>query len=428
MDINEKKNALIEKLNAPTPPERLAALSELKAMIDAGEITMTPRGTDINNHIHTIYSFSPYSPCKAVWLSCVAGLCTAGLMDHDSISGAKEFIKAGEIMGLPTTVGMEMRVSFRGTPLESRRINNPDQSGVAYMALHGVPHDAIDRVNEFMAPYREERNKRNRAMTARINEITAPMGITLDFDRDVLSLSRAEEGGSVTERHVLFGLAQAIIRKYGRGPAVLGFVRDKLGMSVSPRLEARLNDPENSHYDYDLLGILKSDTRFFYIDADAECMPVKAALEFADEIGAISAYAYLGDVAQSVTGDKRAQSFEDSYLDELFSIISELGFRAVTYMPSRNTEEQLERLRTLCERYALFQISGEDINSPRQLFICEALKNPKYSNLVDSAWALIGHENAATGDHSRGMFSKETLCDMPELDNRISHYSKLGKR
>ena len=72
-------------------------------------------------------------------------------------------------------------------------------------------------------------------------------------------------------------------------------------------------------------------------------MPVKAALEFADEIGAISAYAYLGDVAQSVTGDKRAQSFEDSYLDELFSIISELGFRAVTYMPSRNTEEQLER-------------------------------------------------------------------------------------
>ncbi len=331
-------------------------------------------------------------------------------------------------MGLPTTVGMEMRVSFRGTPLEDRRIINPDQSGVAYMALHGVPHDAIDRVNEFMAPYREERNKRNRAMTARINEITAPMGITLDFDRDVLSLSRAEEGGSVTERHVLFGLAQAIIRKYGRGPAVLGFVRDKLGMSVSPRLEARLNDPENSHYDYDLLGILKSDTRFFYIDADAECMPVKAALEFADEIGAISAYAYLGDVAQSVTGDKRAQSFEDSYLDELFSIISELGFRAVTYMPSRNTEEQLERLRTLCERYALFQISGEDINSPRQLFICEALKNPKYSNLVDSAWALIGHENAATGNHSRGMFSKETLCDMPELDNRISHYSKLGKR
>ena len=428
MDINEKKNALIEKLNAPTPPERLAALSELKAMIDAGEITMTPRGTDINNHIHTIYSFSPYSPCKAVWLSCVAGLCTAGLMDHDSISGAKEFIKAGEIMGLPTTIGMEMRVSFRGTPLEDRRINKPDQSGVAYMALHGVPHDAIDRVNEFMAPYREERNKRNRAMTARINEITAPMGITLDFDRDVLSLSRAEEGGSVTERHVLFGLAQAIIRKYGRGPAVLGFVRDKLGMSVSPRLEARLNNPENSHYDYDLLGILKSDTRFFYIDADAECMPVKAALEFADEIGAISAYAYLGDVAQSVTGDKRAQSFEDSYLDELFSIISDLGFRAVTYMPSRNTEEQLERLRTLCERYALFQISGEDINSPRQLFICEALKNPKYHNLVDSAWALLGHENAATGDHSRGMFSKETLCDMPELDNRISHYSKLGKQ
>ena len=64
MDINEKKNALIEKLNAPTPPERLAALSELKAMIDAGELTMTPRGTDINNHIHPshIHISEPTSP------------------------------------------------------------------------------------------------------------------------------------------------------------------------------------------------------------------------------------------------------------------------------------------------------------------------------------------------------------------------------
>lgn len=30
-------------------------------------------------------------------------------------------------------------------------------------------------------------------------------------------------------------------------------------------------------------------------------------LPWADEIGAISAYAYLGDVGNSVTGDKKAQ-------------------------------------------------------------------------------------------------------------------------
>ena len=56
-----------------------------------------------------------------------AGLTTAGIMDHDSISGAKEFIEAGRIIGIATTIGVECRVDFSQTPLKGRRINNPDQ-------------------------------------------------------------------------------------------------------------------------------------------------------------------------------------------------------------------------------------------------------------------------------------------------------------
>lgn len=136
---------------------------------------------------------------------------------------------------------------------------------------------------------------------------------------------------------------------------------------------------------------------------------------------------YLGDVGQSVTGDKRAQAFEDSYLDQLFDIIADLGFRAVTYMPSRNTPEQLERLRSLCEKYSLFQISGEDINSPRQLFICKALQNPAYHNLVDSTWALIGHEVAATKNIELGMFSESSIKKYGSLDARVEFFGKLGR-
>ncbi|MDD6203522.1 MAG: PHP domain-containing protein [Firmicutes bacterium] len=420
-------DSLTAQLNAASCAERLDALRKLKKMVDSNEIPAPQRGNDINNHIHTIYSFSPYSPSKAVWMAYTSGLCTAGIMDHDSISGAEEFIEAGKIMGLPTTIGLEIRVSFKGTPLADRRINNPDQSGVAYMALHGVPHTAIEKVNSFMAPYRAERNKRNKAMIERINLKTAPAGIVLDFERDVLPISCACEGGGVTERHVLFALVKAIVDKYGRGADALEFVKNSLGMNVNAKQEAQLSDPANPYYDYDLLGVLKSDTGFFYIDADLECMPVEKALAFADEIGAISAYAYLGDVGQSVTGDKRAQCFEDSYLDELFEIISKLGFRAVTYMPSRNTQEQLTRLRALCERYSLFQISGEDINSPRQVFICKALQNPLYHNLIDSTWALIGHEKAATANAGDAMFANKALETMPELSDRIVHYGKIGR-
>jgi hypothetical protein len=74
------------------------------------------------------------------------------------------------------------------------------------------------------------------------------------------------------------------------------------------------------------------------------------------------------------------------------STLGEYGVRAVTYMPTRNTAAQLERLRALCVENNLFQISGEDINSPRQSFVIRAMERPEFANLIDSTWALIDHE------------------------------------
>ena len=37
-------------------------------------------------------------------------------MDHDTISGAGEFIEAGRIMGIATTIGVECRVIFQIHP------------------------------------------------------------------------------------------------------------------------------------------------------------------------------------------------------------------------------------------------------------------------------------------------------------------------
>ena len=138
-------------------------------------------------------------------------------------------------------------------------------------------------------------------------------------------------------------------------------------------------------------------------------------------LGAISAYAYLGDVGESPTGDKKAQKFEDDYLPLLFDTLKDCGFNAVTYMPSRNTPEQLDRVMKLCEENGFFQISGEDINSPRQSFICEALT--KYPHLMTATYALIGHEMAATEDITKAMFSDSTKEKYPDLNERMHAYA-----
>src|SRR5690606_25410298 len=133
------------------------------------------------------------------------------------------------------------------------------------------------------------------------------------------------------------------------------------------------------------------------------------------------------DVGVSVTGDKKSLAFEDEYLDLLFEILKELGFHAVTYMPSRNTLAQLERVQKMCDRYGFFQISGEDINSPRQNFVCEAILRPEFSHLKTSTWALIGHEKAATRDLHSGLFSPGTILEYPDLKERIRIFSEIGK-
>lgn len=125
----------------------LDELRRIKESVDKGEVPAPPDTYYVNNHIHTTYSFSPYNPAKAVYMAWKNGLKTAGIMDHDSAGGAKEFIEAGGIIGMPVTCGIECRIDMSMTSVNGRRINNPDQKSVAYVAMHGIPHQNIDSVD-----------------------------------------------------------------------------------------------------------------------------------------------------------------------------------------------------------------------------------------------------------------------------------------
>ena len=420
-------NLLIDNLNHTDVYVRLDSLRQLMKKVKSGQLEKPVTGKDVNNHIHTTYSFSPYSPTKAVWMAYAAGLATAGIMDHDSISGAEEFIEAGKIAGIATTIGVECRADFSKTSVNGKRINNPDQDSIAYVALHGIPHTQIEKVKAFFKPYTQYRNIRNANMVEKINKLIASTGIVLDFERDVVPLSSLKKGGSITERHVLFALTLKLIGMMGKGQPLVDFLRNQLKLNISTKVEGFLTDLSNPHYEYDLLGLLKGElVANIYINATDECPDITEMISLSDSIGAISAYAYLGDVGDSVTGDKKAQKFEDEYIEELFALLHSLGFKAVTYMPSRNTMEQLDRIRALCDKHAFLQISGEDINSSRQSFICMALRNEKFQNLFDATWALVGHELAATEHLNASMFSPETIHKYPSLEKRIAIYREIG--
>jgi hypothetical protein len=419
--VNDPRAAAAERVEA------------LRVMEKDNAPGVTGKG-EVNNHIHTVYSFSPYTPSMAAAKARDAGLEAAGSVDHDSIAAAREMTAACAALGIGGCCGFEIRVSFKGEdgkgPFAGRKINNPDSEGIAYMTVQGVPAPSIPETGAFLKPIREERFRRTAAMTEKANAVLRKSGFAaIDFERDISGASLFGEGGEITERHLLAAAAAKITDSLGRGPPLCEGLKDRLGIDAGKKGGQYLADPGNPHYLYDLLGVLKTGLlpRIFIQPGSAECIPAKKAVDFALSIGAIPAYAYLGDVGESPTGDKKAEKFEDDFLEELFDELSRTGYRAVAYMPPRNTAGQLRKVKRLCAEKGFLEISGVDINSSRQSFNCPEVLEDEFRHLVDTTWAIIAHERLASAEPSCGFFSgRGPLAALP-LPERTAVYAAAGK-
>ena len=127
--------------------------------------------------------------------------------------------------------------------------------------------------------------------------------------------------------------------------------------------------------------------------------------------------------------DNKVNNFDPYTGQEVPEEIKKIGILAVAYMPTRNTPAQLERVMKLCRENDLFEISGEDVNSPRQIFACKALAEPSYAHLIDSTWALIGHEAISSEKGlDYGMFSETTIKNIPNLQDRIKEFANIGRK
>lgn len=405
--------------------ERLATVT---ALVEDG-FQPGPDLGEVNNHVHTRYSFSPYSPTAAVCYAAAAGLRAVGSVDHDSIGAASETVAAAAMLGIGSTVGCEVRVGFAETAFGHLRLNNPDSIGNAYIVLHGVPESGVAPLARRLEPITAAREARNRRQVQSLNAILAGADLApIDYDGEVRPLSWVDRGGSVTERHIFYALAIRLERQFGRGSELLDVLTKRLGLTIAPRQDGYLRDPDNPHFLYDLLGVFKSGLvdRFFEQPNDQECPSVREICDLALQLGAIPAYSYLGDVGESPTGDKKAQAFEDAFIDELFAELHGLGFRAVTYMPPRNTLDQLKRVQRLAAGAGLLQISGVDINSSRQSFRCPEVLQPAFRHLNRSTWALIAHEKLAAGDPTLGLFHEENPLRNLPLADRVERYAAVA--
>ena len=127
-----------------------------------------------------------------------------------------EFAEACRILGVVPTIGFEIRLNWNATPLKGKMFNNPDQLSVGYFPVHGVPLTRLDEIDSFLAPIRAAREKRNRKMTKKVDDILKKSGLHLDFDEHVIPVSKWRE--KALSQNGIFSLPQDCVlsRRVGK--------------------------------------------------------------------------------------------------------------------------------------------------------------------------------------------------------------------
>jgi len=74
------------------------------------------------------------------------------------------------------------------------------------------------------------------------------------------------------------------------------------------------------------------------------------------------------------------------------------------------------------------EISGVDINSPRQSFNYPIILRPEFAHLIEATWALIAHEKLANYNEKYALFNNRNLLKGKSLKERIVTYSEAGRR
>ena len=160
-----------QQLDSFDPAARRGALETLCGRAGSGEIELPAPGDAVNLHFHTFFSYNcrGYSPSGIAWLARKAGLAFAGIVDFDVLDGLEEFYRAGELLGLETTVGIETRVFV--PEFADREINSPGEPGIAYHMGVGVPGAALEGdAAAFQKKLAATSEQRNRDLLCRVND------------------------------------------------------------------------------------------------------------------------------------------------------------------------------------------------------------------------------------------------------------------
>jgi hypothetical protein len=376
----------MEQLSAFDRAQRIRALKSLaEAMQASAPASETP---NVNMHLHSFFSYNAenYSPSRLALECRRQGLYAAGLCDFDVLDGLEEFLSAGEILQLRTTVNLETRAFL--PEYAEVDINSPGEPGVSYVMGAGfdaVPTEGTSQA-ETLDDLCQRAHKRNLELIERINRKL--MNIEIDYEQDVLPRT---PGGTATERHIVDAYIQAAEERFP-GKGLVGFWGMVFGMEAS-EVKKFLEDPVKLREA--ARAKLAKRGGIGYVQPSAETFPkMDTFLKWVSDCRAIPMITWLDGTSRGES-DPRA----------MFECMMEKGAAALNIIPDRNwnisepdaaalKQQKLQECVQVAEDLNLPINIGTEMNKPGQPFV-DDLAGPILSRHADAflrgAQILVGH-------------------------------------
>ncbi|MFN2108865.1 MAG: hypothetical protein ACK2UI_04330 [Anaerolineae bacterium] len=418
--MNTLPETLETQLNDFDVTQRTAALRELLALADQGEIDIAPPADVANMHCHTFFSYNAYgySSTALAWLAKKSGYKFMGIVDFDVLDGVGEFLAACDLAGVRGSAGMETRVFI--PEFATREINSPGEPGIFYYM--GIGFTATDLNGEsatILESLRARAEARNRDMAARVNAYLNPVAI--DYDRDVLPLTPT---GNATERHMVVAYLEAAQRCV---PDPAAFWAEKLHTSRA-EIDAILdNGPKIQNL---VRAKLMKRGGVGYVQPTPEMFPsVEEVNHVITACGALPCATWLD-------GTSAGEQAEEELLDLLIG----KGVVALNIVPDRNwniADPEVKRVK-LQKLYEIVQLAqrlnlplnvGTEMNAPGNRLVDDfaaPVLSPVREAFLDGAAFIYGH-TAMQRALGLGYQSEWAKAHFPTRKIRNEFYTQVGE-
>ncbi|MBQ7408532.1 MAG: hypothetical protein IJW13_04585 [Clostridia bacterium] len=403
---------LIKMLNASNGVVRTWALKELKRReIMDSSLRPLASANEINLNVHTDFSFSPYSPSMAVYMAYKSGIKLACACNYGTLAGTKEFIKGCEYMGISALTGFEVT-------LQSKAL------GEHIAAFYCVGE--ADKNNAFgplLEQFRKICIERVKLVCDKINSMLEKHGLYVDFNKEILPLTKCNKGGNVTLKHLYMAVGKKIIQKFGQGKAAADFIRSSLCCDIEEGEYNLLCDYNDPFYEYDLISALRNN--FSNLDSGILPPDLKDYVALCKNRAVIIAYQYdcqsnwIKNLAES---DKLVSDFK-----ALLNKIQKEGFNAVCISAKNLSSNLLCRIVDIIKEKNMLAIFTEKTEYPRNHFECAVPKNAK-PYIQACAYAILGNDICHKNDSSDGLFAEKGSIKSKDFNERLMIYSNIGKK